>query len=183
MKTKFLALALVALAPFAASADDVSYSYADISYQIGSIDPGGVDIDGFALEASGAFGDHWFVSFDYSDYSMDPVGDLSLMGLYFGWQNDMFFAKLGYVDGEAVGFSDSGYGFDLGVRSMVSDAFELNGHVGYSDIGNFETFTNYGIGAVWYFGDNMGVSFNYDMMSGDFNDVDSMGVGFRFNFN
>jgi hypothetical protein len=182
MKTKILALALVAAAPFAASAD-VSYSYIDVAYQTGSADPGGQDYDGFLLKASGAFSDNWFVEFNYGDYSFDPAGDLSDMALMLGWKNDMFFAKLGYEDAESGGFSDSGYVFDVGARGMVADSFELNGHVGMSDLGTFESFTNYGFGAVWYFGDNMGLSFNYDIRSGDNADLDQMGVGFRFNFN
>jgi hypothetical protein len=181
MKTKILALALVALAPFAASADDVSYKYFDVSYQTGSADPG-ADYDGFLLKASTDIGDHWFIDFNYGDYAFDPTGDLSDMVLAFGWKNDIFFAKIGYEDADAGAASDSGYMFDLGARSMVSDSFELNGHVGYSDIGTFETFTNYGFGGVWFFGENMGVSFNYDLRSGDFVDLDSMGVGFRYNF-
>lgn len=182
MKTKFLALALVALAPFAASADDLSYSYVDLSYQMGSADPGGFDFDGLQLEVSGAFSDNWFVAFEYGDFSFDPTGDFSDMALMLGWKNDMFFAKFGYEDAESGGFSDSGYIFDVGARGMVGEGFELNGHIGMSDLGTFESFTNYGIGAVWYFGDNMGVSFNYDMRAGDNIDLDSMGVGFRFNF-
>lgn len=183
MKTKILALALVALAPFAASADDVSYKYFDLSYQTGSADPGGFDFDGFQVKASGEVGDHWFVDFTYGDYSFDPAGDFSDMVLAFGWKNDIFFAKIGYEDAEAFGVGDSGYMFDVGARSMVSESFELNGHIGYSDIGSFDTFTNYGFGGVWFFGENMGASFNYDMRSGDTTDLDSMGVGFRYNFN
>ena len=186
MKTKILALALVALAPFAASADDISYSYFDISYQSGSADSGfgSADFDGFMLKASGEFSDNWFVSFDYGDYGFDPAGDLTNYVLAVGWHNDMFFAKFGYENGDAGGASsDSGFMFDVGARGMMGDNFELNGHVGYSDVGDFETFTNYGIGAVWYFGDNMGVAFNYDLRSGDFVDLDQYGVGFRYNFN
>lgn len=183
MKTKILAIAFAAIAPFAASADEPSYSYADLSYQLGSIDPGGADIDGFRLGFSYGFNDNWFFKFDYSDYSIDPTGDLSDYSIAGGWHNEMFYALLGYEQAESGPADDSGYMVDFGLRSMVSDGVELNGHVGYSDLGTFETFTKYGVGAVWMFGDNMGVSFNYDMWSGDFNDVDSYGVGFRFNFN
>jgi len=185
MKTKFLALAMVAAAPFAASAD-VSYSYADFSYQSGSAEAGpfSADFDGFMLKASGEFSDNWFVQFDYGSFSFDGGGDLDDMALFLGWKNDMFFAKIGFEDADAgAGASDSGYALDFGARGMMSDGFELNGHIGYSDLGTFDTFTNYGFGAVWYFGDNMGVSFNYDMRSGDNVDIDHFGVGFRYNFN
>lgn len=182
MKTKFLALALVAAAPFAASADDVSYSYADLSYQIGTIDP--FDTDGFRLALSFDLSDNWFAAFDYQSLGTDPdIGSVDSYALYGGWKNDMFFAKLGYASADYAGFDDSGYALDFGARGMVSDGFELNGHVGYQDLGNLDTFTIVGVGAVWYFGDNMGVSFNYDNYSSDFADSDQYGVGFRFNFN
>lgn len=182
MKTKIFAIALVALAPFAASADDASYKYFDLSYQMGSADPGGSDFDGFQIKASGEFSDNWFVDFSYGDYAFDPTGDFSDMALFVGWKNDIFFAKIGFEDAEAFAVSDSGYALDFGVRSMMSESFELNGHIGYSDLGSFDTFTNYGFGGVWFFGENMGISFNYDMRAGDTVDIDAMGVGFRYNF-
>lgn len=181
MKTKFLALAFAALAPFAVMADDVSYGYFDLSYQTGSVDP--VDFDGFRLSLSYPINDSWYVAFDYADLSFDPTGDLSDYSIAAGWHNELFFAEFGYEDADANGFSDSGFEFDAGVRSMVSENFELSAHLGYSDLGSFDTFTKYGVGAVWMFGDNMGVSFNYDLWSADSgSDLDTMGVGFRFNF-
>ena len=192
MKTKILALALVALAPFAVMAD-VSYSYAEASYQMGGeIDGGGgntADTDGFALSGSFAVNDNWFVEFDYSTLGTDPSGlDINSMALLAGWHGEMFFAKVGYESleldaGGGGSADDSGYNLDFGLRSMVGENFELNGHVGYSDLGNFDTFTNYGFGAMYAFGDNMGITFNYDMRSGDGVDFSTYGFGFRLNFN
>jgi len=194
MKTKFLAIALVALAPFAASADDISYNYFDISYQIGGdIDPGfgTIDTDGFALTGSFEFSDSWFAQFDYSSLSTDPdIGDDTGYTLSVGWHNEMFFASIGWQNADIGGVDDSGFNLDGGFRTMVGDGFEFNGHIGYSDLGDVGSGLGYGIGAVYMFGDNMGVSFNYDMASfSDFAaipgfDVDTTtyGLGFRMTF-
>ena len=190
MKTKFTVLDLALALPFAASAD-VSYKYLDVNYQFGGdIDAGGasVDTDGFGIKASFPINDAWFATFDYNSLSTDPSGlDITDWALSGGWRNDMFFAKFGWESAEFDfgpfgSLDDSGYNLDFGVRTMVSDAVELNGHVGYSDLGDLDTFTNYGFGAVWMFGDNMGASFNYDMRSGDGFDQTSMGLGLRVNF-
>jgi hypothetical protein len=195
MKTKLLALMLAAFAPFAVMAD-VSYSFAEASYQLGGeVDDGvtPIDTDGFLLKGSFAVNDNWFVEFDYGMLSTDPsAADITSMSLLAGWHGELIYVKGGYesleVDACAssappCSFDDSGYNLDFGVRSMVGENFELNGHVGISDLGNFDSFTNYGFGAVWSFGENMGVTFNYDMRSGDTDDFSTYGFGFRLDFN
>ena len=193
MKTKMLALALVAAAPFAASAD-VSYKYVDINYQVGGefdFGFGTADTDGYGLTGAFPINDNWFVQFDYNSYGTDPdIGDADGYTLSGGWHGEMFFVTLGYQSADYFGVDDAGYNVDLGARGMMGDNIELNGHVGMPDLGDFGTSTNYGIGAVWFFGDNMGVSFNYDMSSiSDFAavpglDIDgtTYGLGFRMNF-
>lgn len=198
MKTKFLALALVAFAPFAVMAD-VSYNYIDFNYQFsGTAEDnlgGSSDTDGFGLRGSYGFNESWYVRFDYASLATDPdAGDIDDLALSVGWHNELFFAQFGYVSGDYIGLDDSGFGFDVGVRTMVSDGFELNAHLGMGDYGDIGTSTNYGLGAVWMFNDSMGVSFNYDLRSiSDFAepligpgldvDFDTMGLGFRMNFN
>lgn len=185
MKTKILAIAFVALAPFAASADDLSYNYAEVGYQFGgdvNVGPS-LSTDGFDLRASFAVDDAWFVSFDYfslsGDFGIDPK-DYTLSA---GYHGEMFYGKVGYEKLEIFGFSDSGYSLEGGARGMISDGFELNGHIGYADLGNWDTWTSYGFGAVYSFGDNMGVTFNYDLRSATGIDVTTYGLGFRMTFN
>jgi len=180
MKTKFLAVAFAAAIPFAASAD-VTYNYADVSYQIGEVSV--FDTDGFRLSLSHDVSDMWFVAFDYQSMGTDPdVGDVDTYDIFAGWHNDMFFAKVGYGSADYGGADDSGYVLDFGLRTEVSDNLEINGHVSYADYGDLDTFTTIGVGAVFMFSDNMGVSFNYDDTSNDFVDSNQYGVGFRFNF-
>lgn len=195
MKTK-LAIAALALAlPFAASAD-VSYKYLDVNYQfagdidvdLGPLGSGSVDTDGFGIRSSFEIDETWFATFEYTSLATDPSGlDITDWALHGGWRNDMFFAKFGYETmeldaGGGNSADDGGYNLDFGVRTMVSDSVELNGHLGYSDLGDLDTFMNYGFGAVWMFGEQMGASFNYDMRSADGADFTTMGVGLRVNF-
>lgn len=194
MKTRILALAFALALPLAASAD-VSYSYLDAGYQFGGdvdIGIGAVDTDGFALKGSYAVNDTVFVQFDYSALGTDPSGiDFTDWALSIGWHGEMAYAKFGVASEEVdvcglftppCTIDDTGYAIDFGLRAMVTDALELNGHVGYSDLGDLDTYTNYGVGAVFMVGESMGISFNYDLRSGDGIDFTSYGIGARFNF-
>jgi len=193
MKTKFLAIAFASLLPFAASAD-VSYNNIDLSYQFGGkIDFGfgSADTDGLSFKGQYAINDSWFAEFDYYSLGTDPdIDSVDGYSLLAGWHGEMFFVKGGYENAGATGGDDAGFNIDFGLRTMMSEAMELNAHLGMSDVGDFGTTTNYGVGAVYMFNDNMGVSFNYDLRSvSDFAatpgfdiDTTSYGLGFRYNF-
>lgn len=182
MKTKILAIAFAALMPFAAFGGDApSYSFLDGSFQQGTV--GNTDMDGIRLKANFAFNEHWFLHFDYSDMSMDPTGDFSNYNIAAGWTAGMFFVTAGVEGVDGGGGSESGIAIDGGIRTMLGERFELNGHVGFSD-NDFDSYMKIGAGGVFMFGDSMGISFNFDQWSGDLGpDVDFLGVGFRWNFN
>ena len=191
---KFLMIVALVAAPAALA--EPSYNYFDVSYQAGGemdfctvfLPPCTIDADGFALKGSFVVNDSWFVEFDYNAVGTDPTGiDVTDYALLAGWHNEMFFAKFGYASGEVdlIGFGtfdDSGLTFDVGLRNMVTDTFELNAHVGYSDLGDFDTFTNFGFGGVFMFTDSMGLSFNYDIRAGDDVDFTTYGLGLRVTF-
>ena len=195
MKTKLLALLFVALAPCAVLADGASYRYVEANYQFGGeIDAGfgAIDTDGYGFKASLAMGERMFFAFDYLAIGTDPSGlDLTNWSLAVGLHGDTFYAKAGIENGEIdacalfappCSTDDSGYNIDFGMRTMVTDAFELSAHVGYSDLGDLDTFTNYGVGAVLLFSESAGVTFNYDLRAGDGVDITTMGAGLRINF-
>lgn len=196
MKTKLLALLFITLAPFAAWADGAAYGYIDLNYQVGGeIDSplGSIDADGYGLKAALPLGDNLFIAFDYLTLGTDPSGlDLTDWAVSLGLHGDTFYAMLGLQTVEIdictlvappCVFDDDGYKLELGMRSMVTEAFELNAHVGQSDIGDLDTFNSYGVGAVLMFSASAGVSFNYDIRSGDDFDITNYGVGLRINFN
>jgi hypothetical protein len=196
MKSKMLPLLFVALAPFATYAEGAAYGFFDLNYQVGGeIDSplGTIDADGYGLKAGLPLGDNLFIGVEYLALGTDPSGlDLTDWSVSLGLHGETFYAMLGIQTVEVdictlvlppCAFDDDGYKLELGMRSMVSDAFELNAHVGQSDIGDVDTFNSYGIGAVLMFSANAGVSFNYDLRSGDNFDISNYGVGLRINFN
>lgn len=191
---KILMIAALAAAPAAFA--ETSYSYLDVNYQFGGeIDFGGgatIDDAGFGFELSYALNDAMFVAFEYTDLSTDPSAvDTTDYSLAIGWHGELAYAKLGYESAEIsvcavlappCAFDDSGFMVDFGLRGNPSDEMELNAHVGYSDLGDLDTFTNFGFGAVYMFSESAGVSFNYDLRSGDGIDYTSYGLGIRVTF-
>jgi hypothetical protein len=174
MKTKFLALALVAAAPFAASADDISYSHFDLAYI--SVDAGAATADGFALDLSYGFNDSFYGVFGYGD-----VNGTSTINAGAGWHMGLsdstdFFAELAFLSVDAGAFSDDGYRAGIGLRGMVGDGFELNGRVDMVDIGGVSD-TGFTVGGVYYF-EQFGVFADFSSE----NNVDAFMLGARFTF-
>ena len=182
------------LSSAAAMADGLSYSYIQASYQEVDIDLGGpffggsVDGDGFGVAGSVEIGEDWFLFVDYSTFDFDSVVDFTSLSAGAGWHTDIsdktdFFATFGYAEAEIDvqgfgSFDDSGYGASIGVRSMVSDSFELYGSLGYVDLGSGADGTAIGAG-FWYtvsgnIAIGLGASFD--------DDVTAYGAGFRLYF-
>jgi long-subunit fatty acid transport protein len=106
------------------------------------------------------------VSGSYSSVSDKEYGvnwDYNTMSLGLGYrtaltQNTDFFGVVSYEDVEleasSGGFSesggDNGYGLAVGVRSMLTDKFELNGGFKYIDIAE-ESDTALSVGALYNF--------------------------------
>jgi hypothetical protein len=63
---------MLAAAPLAALADDMSYSYVDLAYVETDIDQGPT-ADGFALRGSVGFAENWFAFGEYADQSVSGV--------------------------------------------------------------------------------------------------------------
>jgi hypothetical protein len=195
MNIRILALACALALPFGALAQP-SYDYVEVSYQFGGDLEGAngnsIDADGYVLEGSISIKDDWFAQFSYNEIGTDPEAiDISDWMLLFGWHNELFYAKAGIESAELdlclilappCSVDDSGYNVDFGLRGMATEMLELNGHVGYSDLGDLDNFINYGVGAVFMFTDSMGVALNYDLRSGDDLDTTSYGIGLRIGF-
>jgi hypothetical protein len=203
---KFLMIAALVAAP-AVLADGPSYSYLNAAIQIGEMEfgapvSGTTDADGFSYTGSFAINDNVFAQIDMLDLGTGgdaQIGSATINSLSFGWHNDMFFARLGYEwqHGPEVFIpaGGSGYLVDFGVRTIVGETFEVSAHYGMSEGGaSFGSSTFYGVGAVFMFSEDMGVSFNYDLRKvsdyaeafiGPGLDVDAnnYGLGFRYNFN
>lgn len=190
-KKLLLGTALVfALSP--AFAGDLSYNFIEIGYQKADLDDdlAGFSIDGDGYGIAGAFevGENWFIAVGYSALDFDFGVDLDQLSVGGGYHFDMsestdFFATLSYLTAEisASGFGsldEDGYGIAIGVRSMLTDKVELNGSIGYSDLGDGADGTAFNAGALYSFTPTFAIEFGIGIDE----DVTLYGLGGRFYF-
>ncbi|MGH8530694.1 MAG: outer membrane beta-barrel protein [Nevskiales bacterium] len=173
MLGKSWAVALLLLPLSALAAEGLSYNYVEADYFQGDIDvPGGeVDFDGFALEGSFGFNEMFYVTGQYADASIDETGvdgdsegiSLGIGGHTSQWTGGVdLFGVLSYERAEvdisvtsggitrSFKADDDGFGVEVGLRSLVTAALELNGSVKYVDVGDADG-TGFEIGAVYSF--------------------------------
>jgi hypothetical protein len=176
---------MLAFAPLAALADDMSYSYVDLGYV--STDIGaGPSADGIGLRGSVGFAENWFAFGEYSNQDLAGV-DINQfavgLGGYYGLTDEMdLVGRIGYVDAEAsagsVSVSVDGYLVSAGLRGRISDALELEGRVDYTDLGNNGNDTALAIAGRYFFTDQFAVG--AELSTSD--DADAYFVGVRWSF-
>jgi len=195
MYNKALAVTLLMLAT-PAMAGELSYSYVEGGYQRIDIDDdlvGGIDGDGFGLGFSFEVGENFFVAGQYGQADLDAgIGfglsaDYDETSLGVGYHTGIsdkadFYGILSWVRAEVSvdGFGSvdaDGYSMTVGMRSYVSDKFELEGHIGYVDLGDDDG-TSIGGSAFYDFTDNFAVGALLDFDD----DVTTYGVAGRFYF-
>ena len=166
-KSWAVALLMIPLSAFAA--EGPSYNYVGADWFTGDIDAPGdeVDFDGFDVEGSFAFAETLFVKARYADGSLDDDridGDSEEISVGIGAHTNQWtggvdlFGVLSYeraeidldVPGGSFSADDDGFGVEVGLRSMVTEALELNGAVKYVDIGDTDG-TGFEIGGVYSF--------------------------------
>lgn len=176
---------LLALAPLAALAEDMSYSYVDLGYVSTDID-GAPSADGFGLRGSVGFAENFFVFGEYSNQTLDGA-DIDQFAVGFGGHYGLTDAmdlvgRIGYVDAEvsAGGFSVSvdGYLVSAGLRGRVGDAFELEGRADYTDLGNNGDDTALVIAGRYFFTDQFALGAEFSTSD----DADAYLVGVRWSF-
>ena len=189
LKNKCLVLLLLAVSSPALA--DISYNYIDLGAQWVEIDDvAGIDVDGDGFGIGGSFeiGEDWFVQLAYGQADFDFDIELDQWALGFGYhramtENNDVFATLSYVSAEvsASGLGsadDDGFGIAVGVRSMLSDSFELTGALAYVDLDDGGDSTSLGLEGLYSFNDvfALGLGFEFD------DDVTTYGVFGRFYF-
>ena len=183
-----LAATTLALAPLAAMAGDISYSYLDANYV--HVDPDGTNTnaDGFGLRGSMSITDNVFMFADYSDvgFNIDWADvrqrDYSV-GAGFAIpasQNTSFYGKLSYVRAEAAlpgpNLSDNGYGLAAGIRTRATDRLELEGAVSYKDYDTFGSDTSVNLAARYFIAPTFAVGVETSLSD----NAKVYGVGFRW---
>ena len=148
---------------------------------------------GFSIGGSKLLGESTLISGSYSLVTDDYQGldlDLTQVSLGLGYRyaatstTDVYgVVSYQYIDleassgGNSENVDDNGYGLTVGVRSRVSDHFEVDASVGYIDIdGDGET--AFGLGANYYFTQNFAAGVSYAVAD----DVDTFGISARYAF-
>jgi hypothetical protein len=151
---------LLAAAPLAAMADDMSYSYVDAAYVQTDIDGVGPSADGFGLSGSFGFAENWFVSAGYSSQSVQGIDiegiSVGLGGHYAFTPSLDLVGGVGYTEvnldaGGGLNADDNGYFVGLGLRGRVGDAVELEGGVNYTDLSDAGDDTAFFVGGRFHF--------------------------------
>jgi len=191
MKRTILASIFGALSlnTFAASP---SYDFVKAGYVQADIeDAGDFEPSGFQIQGFKSLNENVYLTGRYGQLGEDVSGvDIDLdyasagVGYRYGLtQNTDFFGEVTYeyvnIDVELDSISgedDNGYGITAGVRSMLSEQFELRGAIRYIDIEDDET--AFEIGADYFFTPQFSFGATYVIAD----DVDLLGVSARYTF-
>ena len=190
MIRKSLGIALLLLAGPALAAD-ISYNYIQLDYgfvELEDVVPG-VSVDGDGPGISGSFevGENWFIGAGYQKVDFDFDVEFEQISAGLGYHtgiaaNTDFFATVSYVQLDASGgggsASENGYGATIGVRGMVSEKLELDGVIGYVDLGDGADGTSFGAAAIY----NFTKTFSFGVNVGFEEDATSYGAGVRLYF-
>ena len=150
---------LLAVAPLAAMADGMNYSYVEADYVDLDVD-NGPSGDGFGVRGSVGFANNWFAFADYVDASVDVI-DIENIAVGLGGHfpiNDTLdvVGRVGYTETDLssgpFSASDDGYLLTAGVRGQMSQ-FEMEGHVVYTDLSDGGDETAFEFAGRWNFTD------------------------------
>ena len=191
MKRTILAsiFGVLSLNAFAASP---SYDFVKAGYVQADIeDAGDFEPTGFQIQGFKSLNENVYLTGRYGQLGEDVSGvdiDLDYVSAGVGYrygltQNTDFFGEVTYeyvnIDVELDSISgedDNGYGITAGIRSMLSEQFELRGAIRYIDIEDDET--AFEIGADYFFTPQLSFGATYVIAD----DVDLLGVSARYTF-
>ncbi len=150
---------MLAAAPLAALAEDMSYSYVDLAYVDTGVDGVGPSLDGFALRGSVGFAENWFAFAEYAAQSVSGV-DLDTFAVGLGGHyrtrrqprpRGPHRLDQGRDQLRPVDVDDDGYLVDAGLRGRVGDAVELEGGARYTDFSDGGDATGLFVGGRFHF--------------------------------
>ena len=175
---------MLAIAPLAALAEGMNYSYIDLAYVETDIDGVSQSADGFAARGSASFAENFFAFGEYSTQSASGF-DVEAIGVGIGGhyglsENFDLVGKLGWFQVDpSGGGSNDGYLIDAGVRGRVADSVEFDAGARYTDLGGgIGDNTAFYVGGRYHFNEMWAVGAEYQ--SGD--DSSSWLAGVRISF-
>lgn len=180
---RFIPLVALLAVPFSALASEgVSYTYVEAGYAASSIDNGGPDADGWAVNGSYAINDSFHVYGGYSGQKTDdfdsPVGrvdgvDIDQWNVGGGYRyginpNLDLLARVGYqkADTDDVGIAGAnvlgidrdGWNVETGVRGAMNEYLEGYALAGYEDYDRADGEFYARLGAQVKFNDSWGIN-------------------------
>jgi len=164
---------MLAAAPLAAMAEDMSYNYVDLAYVDQDIDGVGPSADGFGLRGSIGFAENWLAFAEYTSTSVQGV-DIEQIAVGFGGHYGLtdqldLVGRVGYfeinLDSGPLSADDDGYLLDLGLRGRVTEGVEVEGGVRYTDLSEGGDDTALFVGGRFHFNKTWAVGAEYQ--SGD----------------
>lgn len=182
------------MVPGLALADASDYNYIEGAYLQG--ETGGVDVDGFGVEASLEFVDRILAVASFTDLGLDDDapgadldGDIQSIGLgYIFGRNETasVYGTVSYIEYDVRGrlgartFGDDNQGaqFELGARMNLSPEAELFVAVKHTDLGAGDEETAPGVGLVYQFLPALSGTLTFERNDDD----DVMGLGLRLTF-
>jgi opacity protein-like surface antigen len=188
MKKIALAAALLT-ATLSVQAAELDYNYIEGSYT--SLDLEGLNMDGFGIGGSVSFNKNLYGFANYKDVSDSGLSfSETNIGLGFAkniyaktdWINELSYVSNGVDLSNGPDQNDSGFRIASGIRSMVSDNFELNSKLHYTDVSNFGDGFGIGVGAVYHVTNMVGVTAGYDYSKRDNADINTWQLGARLSF-
>ena len=165
MKRSLIALALVALLPLSAHADDkLSYTYVEGDY-ISTDADGGLDGDGFGLRGSYEFGESGFYGFaGYSQVDIDGTSisaDTTDFGFGYGHaisDNADLIAEIAHSRSDIEIAKIDGFRTSVGVRGSFTDNLEGSLKANYYDGSDFSGDFSGTVGMQYKFTQTWGVT-------------------------
>lgn len=195
MNKKIIVTGILSVLSFGVMAETPSFNNVKIGY---TSELGGDSIDGFEVQGEFELSEAFYINAEYTDLSFEDIikVDFQVYTIGLGYKQDIskystLFGEINYVNVDSKArfnegdinisesFSQDGYEVQFGIRSIVSESFELNAAVVYVDYdddddGDFYT----AFGGIYKFSENFGV---YADLETDFSD-ENYAVGIRYQF-
>ena len=167
------ALALLAAAPFAASAaDGISYTYVEGGYVATNTDGG--DANGWGVKGSAALTPNFHVFGDFANQDIDGVdADFDQWRVGVGYNHQIsqradLLTRVAYDKFDAGAGADfDGYSVEAGVRASMTPMLEGYALAGYEDGDEFDGDFYGRLGAQVKFNQNWGVAADVKIADGD----------------
>jgi len=175
---------------FALAEQAPKWDFVQATYATTEIDGAGeLDLAGFGLSGSKLINESLFLAVSYQNISDTYMGsklDFNTLMAGIGYRHALSTTTDVYGIASLVNADfdtsfddddDTGYSLSVGVRSMLTNSFELSGSIAYVDVFDDDD-VSFAINALYYFNANLSVGASYGIAD----DVDTLGASIRYSF-